>query len=767
MALDDFSDAINSATASVGDALNSAGNVISSGISSATSFLSSGPASALSSLGNAISGALSSLGTAFSPLAGARLPLPNQLFSYATYDYVLGIAALSDDEVNTASYMNGAPLTLICKSANAEPMNRVRTEFGQFDYFIDKLQIVTTMGLEKGQTTNVFSLEFEITEPYSMGTFMMSLQEAAWQKNCDNYVQAPYLLTIDFRGNTETGMLTTIPNSSRKIPFKFKDITMTVDERGAVYKCVAFPWGADANSGHVSEIKTDASVKGTTVQEILQTGEKSLQVVMNQRLQQLKHDKVVNTPDTILILFPTDISSGPSSTGQGNQSDNQEKDAGATISVFSSTESAVVQQLNLTKSTVPGNNTYVQSPDNVNEIGKAVMGFGDTRKGDTPMGKDNKIIEEGNVIRSKNGFDPKTGDMRFSQDTDITKAIDAVLLNSEYSAKNMQANAIDSKGMRKWWRVDTQVYNITDKATQAQTGSTPRIIVYRIIPYGVHTSKLSIPGLKPPGIDHLARECVKVYDYIYTGKNVDILNFHIEVKTAFAGLMGATTIKRTEDNKRKDQASEANTPSNNERDLNPIPDGSLLGKIAGAIPVSLRHSGTSRPSDNIGGGGLETESSRAAKLFHDAATSAASMIALDMKIIGDPYWIVQSGTGNYTSMPTQYQNLNHDGSVSYQNSEVHVMVNFRTPVDINQTTGFYDFGQSTRSAPTLMWSGIYQVINVTSYFDHGQFTQTLTGPRVNGQELGGSGSNQNTINTSVPDKDKTNDDSADTNQGGQ
>jgi len=239
------------------------------------------------------------------------------------------------------------------------------------------------------------------------------------------------------------------------------------------------------------------------------------------------------------------------------------------------------------------------------------------------------------------------------------------------------------------------------------------VIVYRIVPYGVHTSKTTAPNSKAPGFAELEKQCVKVYDYLYTGKNVDVLNFRIEFKTGFAGKMGATSIKRTIDNKQQTEASGAD--SNDQNNLKSLDGGKKPERKLGVIPQAVNRSSTSFAGDGTGGGGIEDEGTRAAKQFHDAITSAAGMLQLDLKIIGDPYWIAQSGMGNYTSSPTQYQNLNKDGSVNYQGSEVDVKVNFRTPVDINQSTGLYDFGKSTKSAPVLTWSGIYQVIKVVSY----------------------------------------------------
>jgi hypothetical protein len=107
---------------------------------------------------------------------------------------------------------------------------------------------------------------------------------------------------------------------------------------------------------------------------------------------------------------------------------------------------------------------------------------------------------------------------------------------------------------------------------------------------------------------------------------------------------------------------------------------------------------------------------------------------LHMDIIGDPYYIVQSGMGNYTSRATQYTNLNTDGSVNYQNGEVVVNINFRSPIDINQTTGMYDFGNTSKSAPVIQYSGLYKITTIVNRFKEGQFTQTLSGYRMPQQE---------------------------------
>jgi hypothetical protein len=101
-----------------------------------------------------------------------------------------------------------------------------------------------------------------------------------------------------------------------------------------------------------------------------------------------------------------------------------------------------------------------------------------------------------------------------------------------------------------------------------------------------------------------------------------------------------------------------------------------------------------------------------------------------MKILGDPYFIADSGWGNYTAKPTNYENINSDPSMDYQSGEVDILVNFRTPLDINVATGKADFGNTTLIS---QFSGLYKVYEVSSNFSKGKFTQDLTLMRRPGQ----------------------------------
>ncbi len=698
------------------------GSATTAGVGAAKSLMESGPAAAL---GSGLKGLFSGVNLA------AKLPLPNPLSAYPTYNYVLSIGVLTDNDLNfpDSTYLSGKTVPLICKSANADPFNRVQTPYGKFDFFIDDLEINSVIGHEKGNNTNATGLSFKITEPLSMGMFMIALQTAAYQAGHKNYRDAPFLLTIQFRGNSSKGTFDLIPNTTRYMPFKFTMLDMRVTQNGAVYSCQGMPYNQAALASKNAKLKSDVSVKGVTVQEMLQTGEKSLQAVINQKLRDVAKANNIKVPDEVIIIFPADTSSSATAPASGSK----EEKKGATTAPAAKSEpggSSLFQKLGVSKSKI--NSTLVQPDGQCNALGKAEMKFDLGTKGDAPVGKDNKVYDaEKKVnVRANNPVNPKESDFRFRQDTDIPNAINQVLLNSKFVNDTLDKSKIDKDGMKGWWRIDTQVYNISSEDNYAVTGTKPKLIVYRVVPYDVHSSRVQAVNSTPPGIENLKRQAVKQYDYIYTGKNTEVLNFNIEFNASFMATFAADNFKSSQDVK-----TSAQTGATNEKDveLKPVENGNKPSDKAGVTPTQAGFFKTLMKTDKLGGGGVEDAGTRAARLFHDAITNGKDMMELSMDIMGDPYYIAQSGQGNYTAKPSQYRNLNADGTVNWQNGEVDIIVNFRTPIDLDQNTGLYKFSGG-KSAPVVQFSGLYKVNTLVSKFSNGIFKQTLSGFRRPQQE---------------------------------
>jgi len=696
--------------------LNSIGNTVQS----------LGNANSLSQTTDAVSNGLSAIGSFFKKLNGVNLPLKNPLFAYASYDYVIGLGILSADEINNpdSTYIAGNPVHLIAKSANADPANRVNTLYGKFDFFIDNLQLKSLIGMELGNNTNVLTLSFNIIEPYSMGMFYVAAQQLAGQLGHTNWREAPFIITIEFRGNTETGTMSKIPNTTRYIPFTFAALEMTSDSNGSKYICKGLVWGQQAWSDAQAKLKGNFSARGASVQEILQSGENSLQSAWNKNAQAIADKQGIKVADKVLILFPTDPTSAKSVQTSVSQ---LEKAVAPTTDNASKTDSVnpdLLKRLQVSRSDI--NNDLVQETYSTNVIGQASMQFDEKKKADVPIGAENVVYntKSGNFNNSKNTAKSTVSVFSFQQDQKIWMAINAVILQSKFVDDTLQPSAVDENGCRGWWNIQSEHYFLSNEVNTV-TGTKPTLTVYKVIPYKTHVSKLMDAGVKPPGYANLNGQAVKEYNYMYTGKNVDVLDFKLKFNASFTIMMPATPPSSSID--AKDASKQGGTradiaPVNGMAGSSKAPE---PGTMAGIVKFVKRLTGT----DLIGGGGQESEATRAAKAFHDAVTEGLELQVLRMKIIGDPYFIVQSGAGNYTSQPSQYFNLNSDGTVNWQNGEVDIRVNFRSPIDINQNTGLYNFGGTSAGAPVVHFSGLYQIILVNSTFSSGVFTQELKGLR--------------------------------------
>jgi hypothetical protein len=678
-----------------------------------------GSATGLSAVTNLVSGAFGSLGGFFKKLSGTKLPLSNPLFAYASYDYILGIACLSAKEINNpgATYMAGKPVKLICKSANADPSNRIKTAYGKHDFFIDNVMVKSLIGFQTGNNSNVATISFDIIEPYSLGMFFVACEQAALEQGHPSWRIAPFLLTIEFRGNKETGQISNIPNTKKSIPFLFSDISMSGTSNGATYSCKALAWGSGAITDSVKKFKTDVNAQGKTVQEILQTGENSVQASMNKKYKQIAEQNGLEIADEVIIYFPTETASD---VGAASGSKTEEISFPAVQplgNINLSAKDAVFKQLGVSRSDING--TLVQ--DTANSIGIADMRLAAT---DSPTTKETKAysISAKSYVRALNTADSSITSMNFAQSTDVLSAINNTIMNSAYADTTLQSSNIDATGMRNAWLIVPQQYFLSAQVN-SNTGTQPRLHVFKIIPYKTHNSKLISANVKPAGYDNLNGQVVKEYNYLYTGKNVDILDFKIGFNFSFTAMLPASSNSQSIDTSTAVAQGDGAKPQS---DVNPVGQGRSVEP--GTIGPITEFVQTLTGTDLTGGGGAETQATRSARVWFDALTRGAEMTVLKMKIIGDPYYIVQS-LGNYTATPTQYSNLDSTGSVNAQSGEVDVRVNFRTPIDLNQSTGLYTFGGATKSAPVNKFSGLYQVIVVNSTFKGGIFQQEIKGIR--------------------------------------
>lgn len=719
-------------------------------VNTAKSVITGGPAAGVAAVTEKVSeltGGFGSVsGLLSSPLLPSPKPIPNSLSSFATYDYVLGLSALTKNDYNfpDSSYIIGAGKRyIICKSANADPNYRILTAYGKFDFFMENLRIESIIGFADSKNSTITSLEFEIVEPYSALMFPLALQTAAYQAGWKNWRDAPFLLSVEFRGNKEDGSMQSISGTNKYVPIRLTSMQIKTSERGTRYIVKAYAANKQSDTTEFNQLKTDVQIRGKTVQEILQTGPQSLQAVINQRLQALKTDKkIVADPDEILILFPNEIASAATPTSAAGL---PESKLSATTSAAGNSGNSLYTKLGVS---VGVNKTLVQPDGQCNAIGKAESGVNLSRRGKAPMAKPGEVYDEktGNAVLGNVQYNPKESTYNFSQTQDIATAINEVILSSGFVDKALDASNMDATGMRDWWKIDTQVYYKSTDANLSKTGTASRLIVYRVIPYKAHSSAITANNAKAPGFDQLTKQVIKSYDYIYTGKNTEVLKFDIDFSVSFSNILAADGGMSNIDDKR---AAETGQQDQDVSENSGLSKGNSPEKQS--TPQQNKAQEVELPSDNKGGGPGDTPVTRAARVFHNAITKNVDMMTLNMEIWGDPFWIPQSGLGNYTAAKGPRPGITKDGSVDYQRSQIDVYVNFRTPVDLNQNTGMYDFGNSSFSGPVMEFSGLYTVNRVTSVFRQGRFTQTLKGFRRNNYERKNTDTPDKTLTSNQPD----------------
>lgn len=687
---------------------------------------------------------------------GGGPPFPNELRDFASYNYIFTFGCLNNFEINfpDLTYRITDPSTVILKSGGNAGAGGATTyeNNGKVEYYIDDVTIDTIVGMNpQTKQSNATGIEFKITEPLSMGLFLQALQVGSLRSGHKNYLEAPWVLSVEFVGWDVNGNKVNAPKSRRIFPLKLVDISFEVTEGGSIYNVKCVPWHEQALSNQVQAIKTDLQITGRTVQELLQSGGQSLAQHINRREQQKKKEKEVVTPDEYVILFPTKRDSATEGLGGS-----QEKVDSATVNpngpepgpngfseadkrrIYESvtgTENAPIPEdfdaelskllgIVVKRSAIGESiREFAEKAENINTIGKAPLVKSFLDGGKQPFGRP-KFVEvkdkPGTFQRGKVQVSNNLRTLTFKKGTTIQEIVEEIVILSEYGQSIADAEP-DENGMIPWFKVEADVYNIDDHDHMDLTGKYPKIYVYRVVPYKAHVSRYQPATKSSPGIQQLKQQSCKVYDYIYTGKNDDVLEFNINFDVAFFTAItpfGGRTKAGVADKKQNAVTGDNTEP---ERTLEKGDTGNMSS--SGNV-TTMERTKNSTGGKAGGGGDMETIKTSVARDFNDAlVNSPVDLITADMKIWGDPYFIADSGMGNYNAPETPLINITKDGTMDYQSSEVDIEVNFRTPLDLGAGS-YYDF-PSIGVSPVGAFSGVYHVIMCQNNFSGGMFTQDL------------------------------------------
>jgi hypothetical protein len=572
---------------------------------------------------------------------------------------------------------------------------------GRFDMFIDKvemnMQMIPTM---LAGTTLYGTINFTIVEPYSINGFIEALHAASLAAGYYHYTLATFMLSVKFMGYPDGPDMPSpeeVPTASRSFPISIQKVKMEITEKGTIYRVTAVQATDRVAADSNNILKKAITFEGTTVQDAL-SGPFPTQADYNgtsfiDRLNEMQKESAKDRAGNSVyneyrILFP-DVDE---ETGK----------------------------LDYTK---------------VNKIGKTNLvpplqivdgAFTDVADTTQPTAYQNVPGTDHPELR----FDPSTKKvtMQFPQDMNITKIIENTIRDSEYInsiLKNVKDN-IDKYGFIDWFILRLEIE--TTKEINPETQLPKQIFKYIVTPYKVHYTSVSI--LQPLKFvpEDYKKSTIREYNYIYTGKNVDIINFKMNFDSQFFQavpfeinndvVLSATAAGpgNSNDVTKKTDVQEITT------DVGTNQNAPTLAK---ATPAQIV------PADGPGGNKSDDPYRNLSRFVHFALLNVADKAQAhgEIEILGDPLYFTAGATGNHNPL-LKNRGITTDGEAAITSGQALIRINFRNPIDILPFNkgGLYEFNEDL-----VPFSGIYLITGVNNIFSEGVFKQRISIQRMAGQ----------------------------------
>ena len=571
---------------------------------------------------------------------------------------------------------------------------------GRFDMFLENVEIESVMSFSPETNTSLpTKIKFDVIEPYSINGFIEALQVAAIGAGYPSYLQASFLLKVEFWGypddqSVEVSAPVLIPKSERYYPIGFVAVEVDITERGTRYKCSAVPHNERA-FGNPNTVKKPIKMEGDNVGAILTNFMDNLNKQVAKSDKEGKEVPENNNHDTYSIKFPSwSETDGWVDSPSNKIAESKLAEIFKDNALYGMVDPSTVEKPNAYKadgSKQPSPESQAKEPEKVKYTpGKTVI--------------------------------------QFAEGMNVNDAITAVIRDSMYirdMLKDVKKN-IDQYGMLEYFLIKIEMTNLDVIDTVSKKPF--QNFCYVVTPYKIHYTRVPTYGSDQIEEEKLKKLSLREYNFIYTGKNVDVLDFKLKFDYLFF---------------------EAISPSNSNKDVPAVKTG------AGATNgVEVKTKGTDVKTQELnqvplapvktvdipvqpqGGSGSQQKDdpySVMARNMHNAVVnSKASMVQGDLTILGDPFFLVTGGVGNYNPKPTTGRGKLENGEAAHTYSELLITVNFRNPIDIQN---FEQGGQMYFNPDRVPFSGIYRVLTAKHSFKDGKFQQKLEILRMPGQIL--------------------------------
>ena len=547
-----------------------------------------------------------------------------------------------------------------------------------YDYYIDDLIMTTIMPTNKNTgSTALFKVRFKIVEPLGfnfvgdlveMGRKVNGLSNVANNQSSNpTEFQQTFILGIKFYGYDVNGIPvkhsdpnfanffngSTDSNSvaERYISLQIADFKYSVDEKSTEYSIECIADSTYAAAGQINGVtKGNFELNGKTVKDFLVgtsgSGNKSLVDLLNSKNDDIKNRGYTQYATTYEIKF---------------FDKNKKLDMDGALAM-----ATLPNNLDITSEVTP-----MVSASDAFQADSLIAGGSQTK----------------NVIKQKSSFPAGTS---------ITKIIETIIEQSSYisdaidrKSNQTSQNQIDTTRPIKaldWFSIN--YYTMVKEYDKKLNGFSYHV-VYEIVPKEKTQATSEYVSRTTP-----YKGPFKEYDYIFTGKNTEILKF---------------------DQNFNNQYFVARQLGKNQTAINNVSN-DVRSAIVASSPVTGVFS-------NKGG---DIASQVTTNLY-----SPADQVNTTIKILGDPdYIMTQIGVSSAQSQnksPSKY--YSQDGSIDPYSADVLIQINFRSPSDYADdgllSIGRVQFYGTDAPLKAGIEGIVYMLMNLESEFSRGIFTQTL------------------------------------------
>jgi hypothetical protein len=670
-----------------------------------------------------------------------QTPSPNPLSDYESYTYGLSLHLLSQTQYNNlienpeTSYI---PQNVLVASAGKNSNNFKRDPNFREDFYFDDFQMKTVVNITtRNRNSNLIECSFTIIEPVGF-TFINRLVAACQGIGSANYLKQPYLLQIDFYGYKD-GVIagTPIPNMSKYIPIALVSMKTRVSTKGTEYKVEAVPYNHQAFNQTNVVSPANFKIKAVTVADMFGTGRVTNANVEAFAAAQREAAKLERARAGLAAANAGASDLSPQDLFELNQI---VAEASSTSGIFQvsgfcdalndffaglkdvNKKILVTNEYKVEFFPEIGDSKLFPATNTPNDVNNAAAGGSTTAAAKT-------------AARAAGGLavgtvEWKSGTFNIPMGMQIDKLIDYTVRNSDYIRKQLLVPESAASGTPfpalntkdgnplKWYKI---VPKIKIKQYDPSRQQYAYQITFCVKPWTVNTKYPYAVQGRTPGY-------VKQYDWMYTGRNTEVIDLQIDFDMLYYQQLTAFPNAKAQGSTGETIQNPTLNPDTPRVALSPEVSDVLqpLAKVFVANDYRTQTLSGAAAAFGVGSGDLQRDLT---------SSSRGDMINIQLKIIGDPQLIKQDDLFYAQNIRPPTSQLTPNNSLYYDGGELYVNIIFQSPIDYDESTGLAipNLGNYTYN----LFNGIYKIITVDNIFRQGKFEQTLNLIRlpVNAQDI--------------------------------